>query len=66
MLERGKGREKERGRNNDGLPLMRTNQAYALTGNRTADLSVGVQSTDPHEPGCNIFINLAYLKKNFE
>ena len=45
FLERGEGREKERERNVDQLPLARpqlgtwpSNQACALTGNPTSDL----------------------------
>ena len=61
FLERGNGREKERERNIDRLPLARpqldtcpTTQACALTGNQTGDLfslQDNAQPTEPHQSG---------------
>ena len=62
FLERGEGREKERGKNiNVWLPLKHplletwpATQACALTGNRTGDPLVhrpALKSTEPHQPG---------------
>ena len=67
LLERREGRERERERNIyvrniDWLPLTcpqlgtwPATQARALSGNWTGDVLVltGVQSTDPHQPGCS-------------
>ena len=54
FLERGEGREKERERNVDQLPLARprmgtwpSTQACALTGNRAGDLSTHRQALNP-------------------
>ena len=64
FLERGEGREKERERNINQLPLTcpqlgtwPATQACALTRNRNRDLSVSSQvngqTTEPRQPGLN-------------
>ena len=65
FLERGIGREKERERNIDQLPLIYpqlgtwpATQASALTSNQTGDLSLqaDAQSTELYQPGqCKVF-----------
>ena len=70
ILERGEGREKERERNIDWLPLTHpllgtwsATQARALTENQTSDLSVERPVVSPlrqHQPGpqvkCNLYV----------